>query len=245
MEPNGTVLFSDDYIETYEVDLISGFLAAIHQYMTKTIFTGELDSLDVGGLRFVFEIQEVGCDDQIIFFVILIDRTDNIAEFRPKLQEVKWIFLKQFYTQVLEGCNGDQSRFDEFHKFEREVFERKLLNFDVKLERQLLQFFHKLLAETKDVIGAALLDMNGNVKYSFIEPNLLQNILKTIEGRFHAGVKSLKMIISEEEDGLLVLVGIKQIICSILLSKKCTFQDAAKLGQSLPNLIGSILENGV
>lgn len=244
METNGTVLFSDDYIETFEVNLISGFIAAIHQYMAKTIFTGELDSLDVGGLRFVFEIQEVGSDDRVLFFVILLDRTDNIVEFRPKLQEVKWKFLEQFYNLLMKGTNGDQSLFDEFRAFEREVFERKLLNLDVKIERQLLQFFHKLLAENNDVIGSALLDMNGTVKFSFIEANLLQNILKTVEARFHANAKQIKKIVSEEEDGLLVLVGSKHTICAILLSKKTSFQDAAKFGQFITDEIGTLLPNG-
>ena len=57
MNSNGLIVFSDQYASTFEVDLMSGFISALYNFMQQTIFTNELDNIEVGGLRFIFGIR--------------------------------------------------------------------------------------------------------------------------------------------------------------------------------------------
>jgi hypothetical protein len=243
MDPNGAILFSDQFVKTFEADLMSGFVSAIYHYMSKTIFTGELDTLEVGGLRFIFDIQEVGEEEHTVIFVALVDRTDNIAEFKPKLEQIKWKFIERYYQQILTWNAGDQNYFCDFQETERGIFEQKGLNLDLKTERSLLTEIQGLYSHSPEILGVALLNVTGKVIYSFIEDPLLQIILRTVEGRFHAGFLNIRKLISEEKDGILVILGNEQVLCTVLVKSSCKIDQALKIAEDFSDKVHLILNS--
>jgi hypothetical protein len=245
MNSNGLLLFSDEINTKFQAELMSGFISAIYSFMQHTIFTNDLDNIEVGGLRFVFEIHEIGEENSDLIFTILCDSTDNMAYIKPKLEETKWKFLELFYSQAKHWESGNRAIFDAFKPIEREIIGRESIILDKETEANLLKNFHKLIQISEYLIGAALLTQKGHVVLSFIDNTFLGNILHTLEGRFYAGFTKIQTIITKEADGILVLIGCSEhteIISALLFNKECPIGTALVLGEQFSNSIKEILE---
>lgn len=242
MNSHGNILYSHEYSEAYTPDLLASFISAIHSFMEQSIYTGELDAIEVGGLRFIFNLQHIGTDESKIFFIVLCDRTDNIASIKPKLQKVSLKFLELFYNDIKKfAATGERSLFEPFKEYEQPIFTEKLIEISPEVEGEILGVIDSLYNKTEFIIGAALLTQMGNVLLSFIEDHLLENILRTLEGRFHSGFRSIDTILSREKDGILVLIGSEKIVCAVLFKSNCPFTSALEIGESFNEEINKLL----
>ena len=245
MNSHGNILYTHEYSEAYTPDLLASFISAIHSFMEQSIYTGELDAIEVGGLRFVFNLQYIGTDESKLFFVVLCDRTDNIDSIKPKHKKVCLKFLELHYSNIKKFSEtGERSLFDSFKEFEQPIFSEKLIELSTEVEGEILGVIDSLYNKTEFIIGAALLTQMGNVLLSFIESHLLENILKTLEGRFHSGFRSIDTILSREKDGILVLIGSEKMVCAVLYKSNCPFNEALSLTESFNEDITKILEIG-
>lgn len=242
MNSHGAILYSDEYENTFQIDLMSGFLSAIYSFMQNAIYTNELDTLEVGGLRFIFDIQEMEEDKADLIFVILCDRTDNIAFIKPKLTQCKWKFLELFYNEIKVWETIERELFDKYQPIEREIIQQMPLKLNQETELLLLKSFHKLLDASEFIIGAALLTQSGHVLFSFLDNKFLQNVLKTMEGRFHSGYTKIQTIMSKEPDGILVMIGKDEFVCGVLFQQTCPLGTALIMGEQFTNSLNEIIQ---
>ncbi len=161
----------------------------------------------------------------------------------PSSDEAKWAFLQSFYQQT--KCFDPASRdiFSPFQETEREIIERIAVTLDADSEKMILQHFQRLLEDSEYIIGAALLTQTGSVLISFIDNQLLENILRTLEGRFHAGFTKIQTMLTQEKDGILVLIGTDEVISAVLIQSVCPLETALKLGQQFADTIKSVVDN--
>jgi len=243
MNSNGLVLYSDQYVNSFQVDLMSGFISAIYSFMSQTIFTNELDFIEVGGLRFVFDIHEIGENHSDLIFVILCDRTENNAYIKPKLEELKWKFLELYYAKIKNWTTGDRDLFDGFKSIEQEIINRRSIILDANTETALLKNFQKMYQISGFIIGAALLTQTGHVLISFIDNKLLEGILRTLEARFHAGFTQIQSMLTQEPEGILVLIGNKDTLTAVLFQNSCPLGTALILGENFAKELNQVLDH--
>ena len=99
MNSNGLIIFSDQYASTFEVDLMSGFISALYNFMQQTIFTNELDNIEVGGLRFIFEIQEMGKAYPIYYSLSYVIVPIILLVSNPSLMKPNGHFYNRFINK--------------------------------------------------------------------------------------------------------------------------------------------------
>ena len=89
----------------------------------------------------------------------------------------------------------------------------------------LLKVFNELHTFSSFVISSALLTQTGRVIISYLDPNVLSEIIRLLEGRFLAGNYKINELISLEDFGILSLIGINQHFISVIQFKaNCPFE---------------------
>ena len=106
---------------------------------------------------------------------------------------------------------------------------------------KLLTHFQKLYTISEHAMGAALITQTGSIILSFIESNLLDSILRTLEGRFHSGFTKIDVMVSKERDGELVLIGKDKFIVALLFRNDLQLPMALDLGQNFAKGIEKII----
>lgn len=237
----GKLIFYKAYEDVFNVKLTSSFLSAIFSFVKQTLKTEELSEIEVGLFRFIFEIEKIKQDE--LLFALFSDRTDNLVELRNQLREIKTQFLNRFDLNLLtDNYNGEISKFLDFEKNIEDIMENgnQLVSEDIK--NDLLNIFNELHTFSSFVVSSALLTQTGRVIVSNLEQDILQEIVRLLEGRFLSGNYRVNELISLEKFGVLSLIGIDQHFISVILFKSnCPFETGLVISKRFSNRLQKLI----
>jgi len=237
----GELIFYKTYEELFNVKLTSGFLSAIFSFVKQTLNTEELSEIEVGLFRFIFEIEKIGNDE--LLFALYSDRTDNLVEIKSQLREIKSQFLIKYDLNLLtENYDGEVSKYYEFENVIDEIMNdhSQLVSDDIK--KDLLNIFNELHTFSSFVVSSALLTQTGRVIVSSLEPNILSEIIRLLEGRFISGNYRVNELISLEKFGVLSLIGIDQHFISVIQFKSnCPFETGLVISKRFSNRVQKLI----
>ena len=237
----GELIFYKTYEDVFNIKLTSSFLSAIFSFVKQTLKTEELSEIEVGLFRFIFEIEKIKQDE--LLFALFSDRTDNLVELRNQLREIKNQFLNKFDLDLLtDNYDGEISKFLDFEKNIDNIMENgnQLVSEDIK--NDLLNVFHELHTFSSFVVSSALLTQTGRVIVSNLEQDILQEIVRLLEGRFLSGNYRVNELISLEKFGVLSLTGIdKHFISVILFKSKCPFETGLVISKRFSNRLQKLI----
>lgn len=223
MKSSGELIFYKTYEDIFNIKLTSSFLSAIFSFVKQTLKTKELSEIEVGPFRFIFEIEKANSSE--LMFALFSDRTDNLVELRNQLREIKSQFLDKFDLNLLtENFNGDISIYQEFKHDVDEIMETSKKLVSEEIQKELIAVFEELHTFSSFVISSALLTQTGRVIISYLNSNVLSEIIRLLESRFIIGNSQIHELISLEEYGILSLVGIDNFISVIQFKKKSPFE---------------------
>lgn len=241
MKGSGELIFYKTYEDIFNVKLTSSFLSAIFSFVKQTLKTGELSEIEVGPFRFIFEIEKIGKDE--LMFALFSDRTDNLVELRNQLIEIKKQFLKKFDLDILtERFSGEISQFYDFEDNLLQIFEDSQQLVSDEIKDDLIKVFKELHTFSSFVVSSALLTQTGRVIVSYLEPNVLSEIIRLLEGRFISGNYIVKELISLEDFGILSLIGIDEHFLSVIQFKSnCPFETGLIIAKKFSNRLRKLI----
>ena len=236
----GELIFYKAYEDIFDVKLTSSFLSAIFSFVKETLKTSEISEIEVGVFRFIFEIERIKTDE--LLFALFSDRTDNLVELRNQLMEIKDQFLEKYDSSLIEKFDGEVSKFSEFEKNIENVLEKSKKLVSEEIQKDLILIFRELHTFSSFVVSSALLTQTGRVIVSYLQPSVLSEIIRLLEGRFITGNYQINELISLEDFGILSLVGIDENFISVVQFKNnCPFETgliiSKKFSQRLRKLI--------
>ena len=237
----GELIFYKAYEDIFNVKLTSSFLSAIFSFVKQTLKTEELSEIEVGPFRFIFEMEKIGNDE--LLFALFSDRTDNLVEIRNQLREIKNQFINKYdLTLLSKNFNGEISKYFEFEKNIIEIMENHGQLVSEEIQKELLNVFNELHTFSSFVVSSALLTQTGRVIVSSLEPNILSEIIRLLEGRFISGNYRVNELISLENFGVLSLVGIDQHFISVIQFKSnCPFETGLVISKRFSNRIQKLI----
>ena len=225
MKSTGELIFYKTYEDIFNIKLTSSFLSAIFSFVKQTLRTKELSEIEVGPFRFIFEIEKANSSE--LMFALFSDRTDNLVELRNQLKEIKSQFLDKFDLNLLtENFDGEVSMYLEFEDNIHEIMERSKKLISKEIQKDLIEVFQELHTFSSFVISSALLTQTGRIIVSYLDTNVLSEIIRLLESRFIIGNSRIHELISLEDYGILSLVGIDNFISIIQFKKNCPFESA-------------------
>ncbi len=225
MKNTGELIFYKAYEDIFDIKLTSSFLGAIFSFVKHTLNTEKLSEIEVGPFRFIFEIERFEKDE--LLFALFSDRTDNLVELRNQLREIKSQFLTAFDIKMLaEQFDGEISKFSKFEDNIYNIMEKSKQIISEEVEKDLLEVFNELHTFSTFVVSSALLTQTGRVIVSYLNPNVLSEIIRLLEGRFISGNSRVNELISLEDFGILSLVGVDSFISVIQFKSNCPFETA-------------------
>ncbi|MHA2430261.1 MAG: hypothetical protein ACXACC_04410 [Promethearchaeota archaeon] len=225
MKSSGELIFYKTYEDIFNIKLTSSFLSAIFSFVKQTLRTKELSEIEVGPFRFIFEIEKANSSE--LMFALFSDRTDNLVELRNQLKEIKSQFLDKFDLNLLtENFDGEVSKYLEFEDNIHEIMERSKKLVSKEIQKDLIEVFQELHTFSSFVISSALLTQTGRIIVSYLDTNVLSEIIRLLESRFIIGNSRIHELISLEDYGILSLVGIDNFISIIQFKKNCPFESA-------------------
>ena len=235
----GELIFHKSYEDLFDVKLTSSFLSAIFSFVKQTLKTEKLSEIEVGPFRFIFEIEKIKSEE--LMFAIFADRTDNLVELRNQLREVKKQFLDKFELSLLTEFDGEISKFFGFENNIDDIMEKSKQLVSEEIQKDLLNIINELHTFSSLVMASALLTQTGRVIVSYLNPNVLSEIIRLLEARFLIGNNKISELITLETFGILSLVGIDSFISVIQFKESCPFETALiiskKFSSRLRNLI--------
>ncbi len=237
----GELIFYKTYEDIFNVKLTSSFLSAIFSFVKQTLKTEELSEIEVGLFRFIFEIEKIGNDE--LLFALFSDRTDNLVELRNQLREIKKQFINKYDLALLtSNFDGEISKFFEFERNINEIMENHGQLVSDEIKKELLNVFNELHTFSSFVVSSALLTQTGRVIVSSLEPNILSEIIRLLEGRFISGNYRVNELISLENFGVLSLTGIDQHFISVIQFKSnCPFETGLIISKRFSNRIQKLI----
>jgi hypothetical protein len=237
----GELIFYKTYEDIFNVKLTSSFLSAIFSFVKQTLKTEELSEIEVGLFRFIFEIEKIGNDE--LLFAIFSDRTDNLVELRNQLKEIKNQFINKYDPIILtDNFDGEISKFFQFEENINEILDDHEQLVSKEIKDDLLTVFNELHTFSSFVVSSALLTQTGRVIVSFLEPNILSEIIRLLEGRFISGNFRVNELISLENFGVLSLVGIDEHFISVIQFKSnCPFETGLVISKRFSNRIQKLI----
>ncbi len=241
MRPSGEVLVAEALETDVDSSLLSGFFAAITSFGRALLKDEILDTIELGLYRVFFESAVV--EKEEIFFVALASRRENIAGIRPKLHQIRQDFLLAKGELVVRGERGNLNQFEDFKTRIREIVDEKVVLLTPAQKSQVLGIFQRLYELSEYAIGAVLLTQTGDILQSFMAPPDLESITRLLEGRFLAGAKFLKEIISVEDHGIVVLIGSGDLITAVMFQSLCPLGTAELFARRFADQINTVLKN--
>lgn len=225
MKSSGELIFYKTYEDIFNIKLTSSFLSAIFSFVQQTLRTKELSEIEVGPFRFIFEVEKANSSE--LMFALFSDRTDNLVELRNQLKEIKTQFLEKFDLNLItENFDGEISKYQGFEENIHDIMERSKRLISEEIQRDLVDVFQELHTFSSFVISSALLTQTGRVILSYLDTNVLSEIIRLLESRFIIGNSRIHELISLEDYGILSLVGIGNFISIIQFKKNCPFESA-------------------
>ncbi len=240
MKSTGELIFYKTYEDIFNIKLTSSFLSAIFSFVKQTLKTKELSEIEVGLYRFIFEVEKA--DSSELMFALFSDRTDNLVELRNQLKEIKDEFLRKFdLRQLTEKFDGEVSKYQEFEKNVDEIMEKSKQLVSQDIQKDLMDVIQELHTFSPFVISSALLTQTGRVIVSYLNVNVLSDIIRLLESRFIIGNSRINELISLEDYGILSLVGIDNFISVIQFKKKCPFETALIISKKFSNRMKKLI----
>ena len=240
MKSTGELIFYKKYEDIFNIKLTSSFLSAIFSFVKQTLKTKELSEIEVGPFRFIFEIEKANSSE--LMFALFSDRTDNLVELRNQLKEIKREFLKKFdLYSLINNFDGEVSKYQEFENDIDEIMEKNKKLVPEEIQKELMEVFEELHTFSSFVISSALLTQTGRVIISYLNANVLSDIIRLLESRFIIGNSQINELISLEEYGILSLVGIDNFISIIQFKKNCPFETALIISKKFSNRLKNLI----
>jgi len=175
-------------------------------------------------------------------FALFSDRTDNLVELRNQLKEIKSQFLDKFDLNLLtENFDGEVSKYLEFEDNIHEIMERSKKLISEEIQKDLIEVFQELHTFSSFVISSALLTQTGRIIVSYLDTNVLSEIIRLLESRFIIGNSRIHELISLEEYGILSLVGIDNFISIIQFKKNCPFETAMIISKKFSSRLKKLI----
>ena len=229
------------YKDIFNVKLTSSFLSAIFSFVKQTLKTEELSAIEVGLFRFIFEIEKIKNDE--LLFALFSDRTDNLVELRNQLREIKTQFLNKFDLNLLtDNFDGEISKFFNFDENVVNIMENSKQLVPKEIQNDLIKVFNELHTFSSFVVSSALLTQTGRVIISYLDPNILSEIIRLLEGRFLVGNFKVSELISLEDFGILSLVGIDEHFISVVQFKpNCPFETGLIISKKFSNRLQKLI----
>ncbi|MFW9899404.1 MAG: hypothetical protein ACFFDO_09130 [Candidatus Thorarchaeota archaeon] len=236
----GELIFYKTYEDIFNIKLTSQFLSAIFSFVKQTLKTEELSEIEVGPFRFIFEIEKIKNDE--LLFAIFADRTDNLIELRNQLREVKNQFLSEFELESLDtNFDGEISKFLDFEKNIDDIMEKSKKLVSEEIQKDLLKTINELHTFSSFVTSSALLTQTGRVIVSYLNPNVLSEIIKLLEARFLIGNNKISELITLESFGILSLTGIDSFISVVLFKNHCPFETALTISKKFSSRLRNLI----
>jgi len=237
----GELIFYKTYEDIFNVKLTSSFLSAIFSFVKQTLKTEELSEIEVGPFRFIFEIEKIKNDE--LMFALFSDRTDNLVELRNQLREIKNQFLNKFDLNLLtDSFDGEISKFYNFEENIDKIMESSRQLVPEEIQNDLIKVFNELHTFSSFVVSSALLTQTGRVIISYLDPNVLSEIIRLLEGRFLTGNYKVNELISLEDFGILSLVGIDEHFISVIQFKEnCPFETGLIISKKFSNRLQKLI----
>lgn len=235
----GELIFHKSYEDIFDVKLTSSFLSAIFSFVKQTLKTEKLSEIEVGPFRFIFEIEKIGNEE--LMFAIFADRTDNLVELRNQLREVKKQFMNKFEVNYLTDFDGEISKFFEFENNILSIMENSKKLVSEEIRNDLLSVINELHTFSSFVLASALLTQTGRVIVSFLDPNVLSEIIKLLEARFLIGNNKINELITLESFGILSLTGIDSYISVIQFKDNCPFETALIISKKFSSRLRKLI----
>ncbi|MFX1433231.1 MAG: hypothetical protein ACFFDL_13635 [Promethearchaeota archaeon] len=240
MKSTGELIFYKTYEDIFNIKLTSSFLSAIFSFVKQTLRTKELSEIEVGPFRFIFEIEKANSSE--LMFALFSDRTDNLVELRNQLKEIKNQFLDKFDLNLLtDNFDGEVSKYLEFEDNIHEIMERSKKLISKEIQKDLIEVFQELHTFSSFVISSALLTQTGRIIVSYLDTNVLSEIIRLLESRFIIGNSRIHELISLEEYGILSLVGIDNFISIIQFKKSCPFETAMIISKKFSSRLRKLI----
>ncbi len=241
MKPNtGELLFYKVFTQTFNVGLTSSFLSAIFSFVKQTLKTEKLSEIEVGPFRFIFEIEKIKKEE--LMFAIFADRTDNLVELRNQLREVREQFMNKFEIDALDhNFDGEISKFLDFEENIKDILEKSKHLVSDEIQKDLLKVINELHTFSSFVMSSALLTQTGRVIVSYLDNNVLSEIIKLLEARFLIGNNKINELITLESFGILSLTGIGSFISVIQFKDTCPFETALIIGKKFSTRLRNVI----
>ena len=212
------------YEDIFNLKLTSSFLSAIYAFLKHSLKTIDLNQIEMGNYRFIFEIEKT--ENMELLFVILAERSDNLLQLRANLLSIKKKFIQQFYDQLID-FNGDITDFFAFESIVEEIMENSKKILDDLAFHKIEQIFKDLQKFSSFVIDCALLTQNGGIIKSSLEEKIFSEIIRMLEARHITGKDELNELITLEDFGILSLNAVnRQMISVIQFKRECPFETA-------------------
>ncbi|MHA1913051.1 MAG: hypothetical protein ACW986_04190 [Promethearchaeota archaeon] len=241
MKSTGELIFYKTYEDIFNVKLTSSFLSAIFSFVKQTLKTEELSEIEVGLFRFIFEIEKIKNEE--LLFALFSDRTDNLVELRNQLREIKDQFLKKFdVTLLTDNYDGEISQFLDFEQNINNIMENGNQLVSEEIKADLLKIFNELHTFSSFVVASGLLTQTGRVIVSNLDQDILQEIIRLLEGRFLSGNYRVNELISLEKFGVLSLIGLSEYFISVIQFKKnCPFETGLVISKRFSNRLQKLI----
>jgi len=236
----GELIFHKTYEDIFNVKLTSQFLSAIFSFVKQTLKTAKLSEIEVSEFRFIFEIENIKHDE--LMFAIFADRTDNLVELRNQLREIKDQFLNKFDLESLDtNFDGEISKFLDFEKNITDIMEKSKKLVSEEIQKDLIKIINELHTFSSFVTSSALLTQTGRVIVSYLNPNVLSEIIKLLESRFLIGNNKINELITLESFGILSLTGIDSFISVVLFKSNCKFDTALTISKKFSSRLRNLI----
>jgi hypothetical protein len=150
------------------------------------------------------------------------------VELRNQLREIKSQFLNKYeHDSFTSKFDGEISKFDDFENNLEEILENETQLISNETRQEVIKIFDELHTFSVYVISSALITQTGRVIVSYLDANVLSEIIRLLEGRFITGNYYVDELISLEDFGILSLKGIDENFISVIQFKKdCPFETA-------------------
>jgi len=237
----GELIFFKTYEDLFDIKLTSSFLSAIFSFVKQTLRTEMLSEIEVGPFRFIFEIEKLGNDE--LLFALFADRTDNLVELRNHLREIQVQFLEKFdETSLTHGFDGEITKFKAFEENIENILEDDKRLISESIKEEIINIFEELHKFSVFVVSSALITQTGRVVVSYLDENILSEIIRLLEGRFITGNYKVNELISLEEFGILSLKGVDEHFISVIQFRKdCPFETSLLIAKKFSNRLKKLI----